>query len=149
VKHHYREIGFDGVYLLNGITVTPIGDSVETVIQNICGLHVAILRALCTCNVNLNGDMIRCMRIELDLSQTELGRILGWTDRQSLSLCELEKQKMPVAQQIILKLMVLSRVDGETSVGKFVGLIGEEAPEFFDFRFTGSEWVMEPEGEVR
>lgn len=149
MKYHYREIGFDGVYLLNGITVTPIGDSVETVIQNICGLHAAIMKAVCTCGIHLNGDMIRCMRIEMDLSQPELGRILGWSDRQSLSLCELGKLKMPLAQQNILKLMMLSRVYGETSVGKFAGLIEEDAPEFFVFRFTGSEWVMEPEGEAK
>ena len=55
----------------------------------------------------------------MDLSQPELGRILGWADRQSLSLCELGKQKMPVAQQIILKMLVLSRVAGDTTVGSF------------------------------
>ena len=141
MKYHYREIGFDGVYLLNGITVTPIGDSVETVIQNICGLHAAIMKAVCTCGGHLSGDMIRCMRIELDLSQPELGRILGWADRQSLSLCELGKQKMPVAQQIILKMLVLSQVAGDTTVGSFAEMFDEAGPEFFDFRFDGTEWV--------
>lgn len=137
---HYQDIGFDGVYLLNGIEVTPFHSGEEVSIQNITSLHSAVFKALCTCNVKLTGNMIRAMRTELDLSQPHLGRLLGWSDRQSLALCEAGKKRMPFAQQYILKSHVLSHIDGNTSIHCFTELVVAEAPDHFEFRFTGSGW---------
>lgn len=138
----YNEIGFEGVVLFGGVREvdTMFGRAVE--IDRIAELHHAIFKALCTCDVDLTAGMIHAMRTELELSQADLGKVLGLTDRQMVSLYERGRRKMPKAHQEVLKRRLLARIDGaKISVKSFDSQLGERAPERFEFTFEQGAWI--------
>lgn len=137
--YEYREIGFGGVRLLNGVTVSEDADWLETEVIGIESLHQEALLALCTCNVSLTAEMIRAMRVELDLSQPALAKLLGWKDRQMISLCERGKTTMPFAEQQLLKLILASRIRRD-SLPLVLERVWTAAPETFDFAHNGVSW---------
>jgi DNA-binding transcriptional regulator YiaG len=137
--YEYREIGFGGVRLLNGVTVSEDADWTETEIIGIESLHHEVLLALCTCNVSLTAEMIRAMRVELDLSQPTLAKLLGWKDRQMVSLCERGKTAMPFAEQQLLKLTLASKIRRD-SLPLALERVWAAAPQTFDFAYEGKAW---------
>lgn len=136
----YKEIGFDGVYLLSGIaeTETMFGHAIQ--ISVMADLHRSIIAAICSCAVSLSAQMIYVLRIELDLSQADLGEALGFSDRQMLSLYERGKRVMPITAQQALKRMALANVSGSKSVSEFNRQILVSAPSRFEFEFNGAHW---------
>jgi DNA-binding transcriptional regulator YiaG len=83
----YPDCGLDDVYLLNGYDVenTPYGDGI--VVQDVDGLRAAIARDLVSRKKVLNGKEIRFLRKQMDLTQSELGRLVG-LDAQSVARWE-------------------------------------------------------------
>lgn len=85
--YHYTQCGLSNIYLKNGYEVkeTPYGKGVS--IDNADGLHMAIAKSVIDKIGNLDGEELRFLRIELDLSQKRLGEYLGRTD-QAVALWE-------------------------------------------------------------
>lgn len=75
--YHYTGCGLRNVWLRNGYTVreTPYGESVA--IHNAEGLHNAIGLHLVNDKPRLSASEVRFLRKELDMSQSDLARILG------------------------------------------------------------------------
>jgi putative transcriptional regulator len=84
---HYPDCGLDDVYLLNGYEVedTPYGKGVA--VQDVDGLRAAIARDLAARKKVLNGKEVRFLRKQMDLTQSELGRLVG-LDAQSVARWE-------------------------------------------------------------
>lgn len=80
--YHYIESGLDNIYLQNGFKVTesPYGDAVS--ITDMDGLHRLIGRNLVDKPAPLTGQEFRFLRVELDLSQKMMGRLLGRKERR-------------------------------------------------------------------
>lgn len=75
--HHYRECGLSHIYLLNGFTYKETRHGSAVSIQDMDGLHRAIGLHLAKEKRALTGAEIKFLRIELGLSQTMLGMLLG------------------------------------------------------------------------
>jgi putative transcriptional regulator len=84
---HYPDCGLDDVYLLNGYEMeeTPYGKGVA--VQNVDNLRAAIARDLASRKKVLNGKEVRFLRKQMDLTQSELGRLVG-LDAQSVARWE-------------------------------------------------------------
>ena len=84
---HYPDCGLDDVYLLNGYDheETPYGKGIS--VQDIDGLRAAIARDLVSRKKVLNGKEVRFLRKQMDLTQSELGRLVG-LDAQSVARWE-------------------------------------------------------------
>ncbi len=79
---HYRRCGLDNIFLLNGFeTVEEDGERFTTVLD-VDGLHKAIGVHLVTARKTLAPKEIRFLRKTLDLTQSEMGRMIGQSDQQ-------------------------------------------------------------------
>ncbi|MDO8907319.1 MAG: transcriptional regulator [Pseudohongiella sp.] len=86
-RYHYIECGLPNVWLENGFEIreTPYGEGVS--IHDVDGLNRAIGLALSEGTAPLTEAEFRFLRLEMDMSQKALGRLLG-KDEQSISLYE-------------------------------------------------------------
>ena len=97
--YHYRVSGLPNVWLANGFQWfnTAYGKAIS--FQDIDGLHAAIGRALLG-KGELMGREFRFLRVELDLSQAELGKMFGRSD-QAVALWEKGRGAPRWAQRIL------------------------------------------------
>ncbi|MDZ4380774.1 MAG: hypothetical protein U0942_05480 [Parvibaculum sp.] len=77
MAYHYTDSGLDNIWLENGYTIheTAYGEGVS--IQDTAGLHKAIGEWLVGLPKPLNGAELRFIRLEMELTQRDLGGILG------------------------------------------------------------------------
>lgn len=75
--HHYRECGLNHIYLLNGFAYRETRHGRAVSIQDMDGLHRAIGAHLAKEKRALTGAELKFFRIELGLSQSMLGMLLG------------------------------------------------------------------------
>jgi len=75
--HHYRECGLNHIYLLNGFAYRETRHGRAVSIQDVDGLHRAIGAHLAKEKRVLTGAELKFFRIELSLSQSMLGMLLG------------------------------------------------------------------------
>lgn len=79
---HYRRSGLDNIYLLNGFDAEWVDGERYVTVMDVDGLHKAIgIHLVCTRKV-LAPKEIRFLRKTLDLTQSELGRLIGQSDQQ-------------------------------------------------------------------
>ena len=97
--YHFRMSGLPNVWLANGFqwVDTDYGRGIS--FQDIDGLHDAITRALLV-KGELTGREFRFLRVELDLSQGELGTFFGRSD-QTVALWEKGRGAPPWVQRIL------------------------------------------------
>lgn len=92
-KHHYIECGLDNVWICNGYTKTTdqYGEYIQ--IEDVDGLHKVIGQALVEKKARLSGLEVRFLRVEMNLSQKSLGKMLA---KQDQSIANWEKGAVPV-----------------------------------------------------
>jgi DNA-binding transcriptional regulator YiaG len=113
IKYHYTECGLDNIYLVNGFEITKTEDGDEEIfIHDIHGLHKTIGKMLVLKRGLLAGNEIKFIRTTLDLSQTNLGRLLGLDYQTVLGW---EKNKSPISKTAdhLLKIIFFSYIDRE------------------------------------
>ena len=126
---HYPDCGLDDVYLLNGyeMTPTPYGEGLSVV--DVDGLRSAIAHSLATRKKILTGKEVRFLRKEMDLTQSELGRLIG-LDAQSVARWEKEQvcaKKRPA--ELLLRVLYLAKADHELDVESLLKELDErDAP---------------------
>src|SRR6185369_6952525 len=109
-------------------------------IQDLGGLHRAIGRSIAQ-RAKLTGAELRFLRKEMDLSQRELGDIVGGTE-QSVSLWE-RRGKVPVSTSRLVNMIYLGYLDGNVQVSKFIEkLVANDEADHQDLRFKaqGGRW---------
>lgn len=80
--YHYTESGLKNVYLTNGYVEDNDPDYGLCIgIDNVDGLHKAIAAVLIDKTSPLNGDELRFLRVEMDLSQKSFGSYVGKSDQ--------------------------------------------------------------------
>jgi len=79
---HYTECGLDDIYLFSGYTIEegPHGECLS--IKKLDELHEAIGFQLATKKKTLSGKELRFLRKQMDLTQSELGKIVGLSSQQ-------------------------------------------------------------------
>ncbi len=97
--YHYTESGLRNVYLENGYTEidTPYGKAIS--ISNTDGLHKLIADTLIE-QPYLSGREFRFLRIELDMTQREVGDYLG-VSAQAVALWEKSPRVQRKVDQMI------------------------------------------------
>lgn len=139
---HYPECGLDDVYLLSGYEIcqTPYGEGVT--VKNLEGLHEAIGLRLATRKKMLSGKEVRFLRKQMDVTQSELGRLLG-LDAQSVARWEKNETKIKGPSERLLRVLYLGKVVGAVDVEDLLKKLDEmDAPmiEKQVFKETDEGW---------
>ncbi len=79
--HHYVECGLDNIYLSNGFTKEIIDGEEYLTVKDIDGLHRAIGLHIVLEKKAPTGKELRFLRSELDMTQSDLARVLSVTDQ--------------------------------------------------------------------
>lgn len=79
---HYRRSGLDNIYLLNGFEPEWVDGERYVTVLDVDGLHKAIGLHLVTYRKTLAPKEIKFLRKTLDLTQAEMGRMIGQSDQQ-------------------------------------------------------------------
>lgn len=147
-KYHYKECGLDNVWLSNGFEIhdTPYGEGVS--IHDVDGLEKAIGIALVDSVHPLKAKEFRFLRVQLDMSQKALSRLLG-CEEQTVSLYERGQSPIPALADRSLRQMFLEyhKVDSEFRelLEKFVQLDNELSDLESQISFMETERGWEPE----
>lgn len=126
--YHYTESGLDDVYLLSGYEVhhTPEGEGVS--VKDVDGLHRVIGEHLATHKKVLSGKEIRFLRKLMDLTQSELGKLLGVSDQQ-VARYEKGESEMPGAADGLLRALYLQSIGNEVQLRALLSALEEfDAP---------------------
>lgn len=113
---HYRECGLDNVWLANGwrFEDTPLGRFLE--IRDPDGLFAALARHIADRpGARTGGRELRYLRQFLDLTQAELGRLLGLSDQQ-VARWEKEQSRIEPAAFRLFCLLVRERLGDRVAV---------------------------------
>lgn len=112
---HYPECGLDDVYLLNGYETveTPYGSGIA--VKDVDALREAIAWHLATRKKALTGKEIRFLRKQLDLTQSELARLLG-VDAQTVARWEKGTSAIPGPAEALLRLLYVEHAHDAVKV---------------------------------
>lgn len=122
--YHYTECGLDDIYLLSGYEIesTSYGDGVS--IKHVDELHKAIGHSLVTQKKVLSGKELRFLRKEMDLTQTELGRLVGLSDQQ-VARWEKDQYEIPSAADYLLRYFYLMHIKQDFDLRKLIETLKE------------------------
>lgn len=94
---HYKNSGLDYIYLINGFEVHKTSYGSGYSIQDAENLHEMIALEIVTSPQQIRGQELRFLRSILELTQTELAKLIGI---KRVRLAQLESQKdRPIGQQ--------------------------------------------------
>ena len=122
--YHYTECGLDSVYLRNGYEVTDMDGEECVGIHDIEGLHRVIGHCLVGSSDPLEPKEFRFLRIELGLSQTALGDLLG-VDHQTIARYEKGHTKIPKPTDALVRALYLESLNEESNVNNLLQSIGQ------------------------
>jgi putative transcriptional regulator len=91
---HYTGCGLDDVYLLNGYETYETGYGPAVSVKDLDGLRRVIGEQLLKKRKFLKGKELRFLRTEMDLTQSELGRLIGYSDQQ-VARWEKDQSRIP------------------------------------------------------
>lgn len=119
---HYTACGLDDVYLMSGFTLkeTPYGKGVA--IRNLDQLHTAIGLHFVTHQKDLSGKALRFLRREMDLTQAELGRLLGLSSQQ-VARWEKSESQISGAADYLLRILFIQHTDGAVNARHLVDIL--------------------------
>lgn len=111
----YTESGLDDVYLLSGYEKeqTAYGEGVS--IKDVDELHKAIGCALATQKKFLSGKELRFLRKEMDLTQVEIGQLVGLSDQQ-VARWEKDKYEIPSAADYVIRFFYLEHIKKQVNL---------------------------------
>lgn len=139
----YPDCGLDDVYLLNGYEVVTTSYGAGLTVKDADGLRAAIARSLAARKKVLSGKEVRFLRKEMDLTQSELGRLVG-LDAQSVARWEKEQicaKKRPA--ELLLRVLYLAKADNQLDVEALLKELDELDAPLNDkqvFRETADGW---------
>jgi len=140
----YKGCGLDDIWLTSGYDIEEVDGEQSLTIRNLDGLLEAIAQWLVMKRKVLNGKEIRFLRQQLDLTQSELARLVG-CDSQQIARYEKSENKMPGPSGRLLRMLVREHYQGEVPVRKIL-----EALEDMDAQMTDRQvFDTTPDGEWR
>lgn len=143
--YQYRGAGLDNVYLKNGYNKSTYGEEEVCSVDNVEGLHLAIAVALVHKPARLTGQEFRFLRVEMDLAQHRLGKLLGGSE-QSVRQWETGKtNQVPGTAERFMRILAGQRLlnqDGE--IAKLLEELAEldhKVMELMCFEETQGDWA--------
>lgn len=138
----YKGCGLDDVWLISGYDVEEIDGDQAVVIRNLDGLHRAIGKSLVLGKKILNGKEIRFLRKQMDLTQSELARLVG-CDAQQIARYEKGENKMPGPTDRLVRMLYEEQIGGHVAVRdvlKALDELDDRTPERYTFKQTSEGW---------
>jgi DNA-binding transcriptional regulator YiaG len=117
--YHYTACGLDGVYLLNGFTLHKTDYGHGVAVKNIDALHQAIGLQLVLHRKALSPRDFRFLRKLLDLTQNELGDVLG-VDGQTVARYEKGETAISGPSDRLLRFIVILSLVPEADRAKLL-----------------------------
>lgn len=117
--YRYKGCGLDDVWLVSGYDIEVIDGERAITVRNLDGLHKAIGRFLVRRRKLLSGKEIHFLRKQMDLTQSELARLLGY-NAQQIARYEKDENKMPGPADRLLRMIYRDCVDDIVSVRKIL-----------------------------
>ena len=147
--YHYRECGFEGVFL-SGIVQSrcPVCDEEVVTVPNIKGLHLAIARHLVCKEEMLTGDEARFLRKELKLKSKDMAATLSMKP-ETYSRWENEKQAVSSTCDKELRLIyILNATEEEGRVlhkdirGMMTAMAARPVSEPKRIELSATDWLV-------
>ena len=113
--HRYRECGLNHVHLLNGFTYHETRRGKTVSIRDMDGLHRAIGTHLAREKRAMTGAELRFFRIELGLSRTMLGMLLGRTG-QTVARWEKGQSRIDATADRVVRLLYTQNTGGNQDI---------------------------------
>ena len=105
--HHYVESGLDYVWLAGGFVREETTYGPTVMVENATELDRAIAEVVVRHRRHLTGQEVRFLRGLMDLTQEELGKLLGKKDDQSVARWERSKTNIPPTEDRALRQVFL------------------------------------------
>lgn len=118
----YRGCGLDNIYLTSGYHVRMVAGEEFVSVHDADGLHQAIAMTLAQHRKVLSGKEVRFLRKFLDLTQRELGDLLGVSD-QSVARYEKDQSALDGATDALLRILVVQRAEDGVNVRQLLECI--------------------------
>ena len=136
-----RGCGLPNVWLESGYELheTKWGQSVS--IADSDGLFRAITLELCLSNHELDGNGVRFLRKRMELTQGDLGTLLGCTGQAVAKWEKGEVASIPAAPARLLRLLVLKHIAPTLSLEQALVPYGEPVPEKLVFAHAPDGWM--------
>jgi len=139
---HYPDCGLDDVYLASGYEAehTPYGDGVS--IKHLDQLHKAIGCYLANQKKALSGKELRFLRKHMDLTQSDLGRLIGLSSQQ-VARWEKGESEISGPADTLVRGLYIQHVGGKLELEKLITTLEEiDAPmnEKAVFEKTSKGW---------
>ena len=136
--YHYTECGLRNVWLRNGYEkkATKYGEAVA--FQDIDGLHKAIGLHLVDRKPRLSASEIRFLRIELDLTQEDLGDILG-VGVTTIRGWEKNRQRITRPAERLLRALYREHVSGDGRLRDVIDRIAQANRDTYNDKLTLEE----------
>lgn len=124
--YHYTDCGLPNVWLVNGFKVhdTPYGKGVA--IENLQGLHECIAIELVYSNKPLNGAEFRFLRLELDMSQRQLGSVFGKTEQTIANWEKRLDKSVPKYADLIMRAMYREHANKNVKITHLIQQLNAE-----------------------
>jgi DNA-binding transcriptional regulator YiaG len=145
----YKECGLDNIYLMNGFDIEVENGEEFVSIRNVDGLWKAIGLNLVTRKKTLSPKEIRFLRTQMDMTQSELARLLR-VDDQTVARWEKKKCNIPGPADLGLRMLFLNSKVAQPEGNKILvklretisNLVEEDAPVFDQMAFVrhGEAW---------
>lgn len=144
--HHYLESGLDYVWLSAGFTREETGYGPAVTVRDATALDRAIALAVVRGRRRLTGQEVRFLRGLMDMTQGELGALLG-KDAQSVARWEKAKTGIPPTEDRALRQIFLEHA-GEpqpfTETARQVSAIRDDIGTLVATGIAGGRWAISP-----
>lgn len=145
---HYTDCGLDNIFLRNGFNIEEIDGEQTLSITDLDGLHAAIGLHIVLERKAPSAKELRFLRNELDMSQSELAKVLGVSD-QTVARWEKGQCEANGAAVFGLRMIyLLSLVPGEERSKLLSGILDrlkrlteiDETSDAITLTYTGDKW---------
>lgn len=140
----YLACGLDNVFLTSGYVRKERGGQMVTAVEDADGLHSAIAKHMVLRRKRLRGKEVRFLRRHLDLTQAELGELIGVTD-QTIARYEKEETAFDGAADMLLRILVAGHAKGSINPRELVERIRQSDDSNVDeivLEHDDHEWRM-------
>ena len=141
---HYTMCGLDNVYLENGYTIkkTAYGEGIS--IHDMEGLHEAIAYNIITKQRKLNGDEIRYLRKELELSQKGLSILLDVSEN-TIRGWENSRSSISGSANTLMRIIYLENIGKNEKIINFIERLNKLDEEFNKITLSekNNHWVAQ------
>ena len=120
----YLGCGLDNIWLASGYHTDEVDGEASIIVRDLDGLHIAIGRSLVKRKKILSGKEIRFLRQQMDLTQSELARLIG-CDAQQIARYEKGQNRMPGPADRVLRMLYREHLNDTCSTRAILEALDE------------------------